>query len=147
MGIGLKLIIVFLLLISIPMGILGVMSYNKAKSVIEDNMKIDYMQMNKQIENYIDAFVESNNEGANQMSKDPNVQNILSDPKSKEFMLKSFKSYAESHKNILNIYLGTKDKAMFMYPNAKLPEGFDPTSRPWYEEALEKNDIIWNRPL
>ena len=49
----------------------------------------------------------------------------------------------ESHKDVQAVYLGTKDKKMLIYPMQDLPAGYDPTSRPWYKLAVEKNVVTW----
>ena len=145
-GIGFKLVLVFLLLISVPLATLGTSSYLKSKAALEENMQTDFTEMGNQIKNAINIFVGANEESAKQMGKDPNVQRILDAPTAKDFMFKSFQAFKESHPNVLSIYLGTRNKDMYVYPQSPLPAGFDPTSRPWYQDAFEKKDIVWTDP-
>ena len=62
-------------------------------------------------------------------------------------MVNGFKGFAESHKGVQSIYIGTVDKKITIYPEQKMPENYDPTSRPWYKEALAKNGTIWTDAL
>lgn len=41
------------------------------------------------------------------------------------------------------LYLGTQEGKMFIYPSTKLPQGFDPRIRPWYEQALKESKVTW----
>ncbi len=145
-GISTKLIVVFILLISIPLSIVGGTSYFKATNTIEENMKENSLQMAGQIRSNINNFIKSYEESSIQMSKDPNVQRILIAETAKSFMLKSFQGYEESHADVLGIYLGTKNREMHIYPVVELPSDYDPTQRDWYKKAVEKNEVTWSDP-
>ena len=141
-----KLIIVFVLLISIPLSIMGVESFIKSENIISQNMQSDYSEVAKQIESNVNAFAENNEELLNQLLNDKDVKAVISNPLAREAMMEKFKSVKESHKNVLNINIGTKNKDFFIYPNQQMPEGYDPTVRPWYTEPKEKNKLIWTDP-
>ena len=142
-GIKFKLISMFILLITIPVLISGMASYFKANNILKENLKGStletVMQTKHAVENYVTAFEQS----ATQMAKDPNVQQINEHPEYLTWMTASFKAYMEAHKDVQAIYIGTKDKKMLIYPEQKLPDGYDPTSRPWYKIAMEKNVVSW----
>ncbi|MCK8058362.1 MULTISPECIES: cache domain-containing protein [unclassified Fusibacter] len=40
-------------------------------------------------------------------------------------------------------YIGYEDKSFVMEPVEELPDGYDPTSRPWYKTAAEQKRSIW----
>lgn len=145
-GLGSKLIIVFILLISIPLAFLGGNSHLKAKSVLEENMKTNFLQMAEEMKGNVDTFATSYEENANYMSKDPNVQRIMEASTAQEFMMKTFKSFKESHEDVEMIYMGTADKNMYAYPSVEFPEGYDPAERPWFKDAKEKNGVVWTDP-
>jgi methyl-accepting chemotaxis protein len=43
--------------------------------------------------------------------------------------------------------MGTADKKMIIYPEQKMPDGYDPTARGWYKEALQnKGKVIRTAP-
>ena len=57
------------------------------------------------------------------------------------------KSIKESDKDILNMYYGTASGKFKTYPNVKMPDGYDSTTRPWYKQALEhKGEVIITPP-
>lgn len=57
-----------------------------------------------------------------------------------------FLNYLASDKNILNIYFGTESKEMYLYPETALPDGYDPTSRGWYQGAIQSEDVYVESP-
>lgn len=142
-GIKFKLISMFIILITIPVLISGMASYVKANNILKENLKGSTLetviQTKQAIENYVTAFEQS----AAQMAKDPNVQQIATHPEYLAWMMESFKAYTESHSDVQAIYIGTKEKKMLIYPEQELPAGYDPTSRPWYKIAMEKNEVSW----
>ena len=45
------------------------------------------------------------------------------------------------------IYLGLESGTLFCFPGkSKFPEGYDPRARPWYQEAMGADGIIWTKP-
>lgn len=145
-GIRTKLIIMFIILITIPLVALGAFSYMKSIAILEDNLKTSSLQLVRQTKDSINNFMKGYEESAKQMSYNLNVKQILNNPESIERMMQSFKSYIEGHEEVKNIYIGTKNKDMYIYPETNISDDFDPTKRPWYIEAINKNDVIWTEP-
>lgn len=145
-GIKAKLIMMFVVLITIPLLALGTFSYMKSVATLEENLKTSSLQFVKETEDAINNLMKGYEESAIQMSYDPNVQQILTHPESVQWMMQSFKSYMKGHKEVKNIYIGTKNKDMYIYPKANISDSFDPTKRPWYIGATSKKDVIWTEP-
>ncbi len=146
MGIRTKLIIMFIILITIPLVVLGTFSYIKSVDILEKNLKTSSLQFVKQTEDSISNFLGGYEKGIRYMSSESNVQQILSNPDSLGLMMNNFKKYLKVHPKVKNIYFGSKNKDMHIYPYANLPSGYDPTARPWYQEAVNKNELIWTDP-
>jgi methyl-accepting chemotaxis protein len=142
-GIKFRLISMFVLLITIPVLISGMASYSKANNILKENLKGSTLETIKQTKQSIENYATSFEQSAIQMAHDPNVQQIKAHPEYLPWMLDSFKAYMESHKDVQAIYIGTEDKKMLIYPQQELPKDFDPTSRPWYQIATQKNEISW----
>lgn len=140
-----KLISTFILLILIPLASLGINSYIKSSNIMKEYMKDTNVQSVKQTKQSIEYYKSEYNNSMNQMLKDPNIQQINNDT-SLPWAMKSFKAFLESHKDIESIYIGTPDKKFYRYPEKTMDTNYDPTSRPWYKEALEKKAIIWTTP-
>lgn len=142
-GIKFKLISMFILLITIPVLISGMASYSKANNILKENLKGSTLETVKQTKQAIENYATSFEQSAFQLAHDPNVQQISTHPEYLPWMTGSFKAFMESHKDIQAVYVGTKDKKMLIYPQIELPADFDPTSRPWYKIATEKNVVSW----
>jgi methyl-accepting chemotaxis protein len=143
LGIKFKLISMFIVLITIPVLISGTASYLKANNILKENLKGSTLETIKQTKQSIENYATSFEQSAIQMSQDPNVQQIGNHPEYLPWMTAGFKAFMESHKDVQAVYIGTKDKKMLLYPKQELPADFDPTSRPWYKLAVEKNAVSW----
>jgi len=141
-----KLIIMFVLLITIPIAALGTGSYITSVSTMEEELKNTSYKLVEEIETSISNYLSGYENSVNMMSNDPNAQAIYDNPDSAQWMMASFKSYINSYKDVANVYLGTRDKEMFVYPSAQLPSGYDPVKTDWYKEAVKKGGLIWTDP-
>lgn len=141
-----KLIAVFTLLILIPLFILGASSYYKSTNLQKQSLRESSFELTKQINSSIQYYTSAYEESILQMAKDSTIQQISAHPELESSMLNTFKAFAESHKGVQSIYIGTTDKKFTIYPAQKMPENYDPTSRVWYKEALAKNSTIWTAP-
>lgn len=145
-GIKSKLILMFVLLITIPIIAIGTISYRKSVSIMEENLKESTLGLLKETKQSIENFTKGYEDSIDQMALDPNVQQLVNDSTSDEWLMNTFKAYIKSHKEVKSIYIGTIDKNMHLYPSAQLSDDYDPTARPWYQKALEKNELIWTDP-
>lgn len=60
---------------------------------------------------------------------------------------KVLEQYAVSHEGTSYVYLGTKDGGYIQWPEETTMVGFDPTKRPWFNDAMNKNgNIIRTEP-
>ncbi len=146
MGIKNKMIIMFTLLISIPLIVLGISTHKRSINIIDGDLKelasstMDGIEIS--IENYLNGY----NENLNMISNNIDVKSIVEHPEYEEFMMYVFKDFIDSHKDSMSIYLGIEDKSIYTYPEAEYEDGFDPTQRLWYKNAVERNTISWTEP-
>lgn len=63
-----------------------------------------------------------------------------------ENVYKVFENYRETHPEVQGIYIGTEDKKMYVDPKFELPADYEPTSRSWYINALNKKGLAWSEP-
>jgi methyl-accepting chemotaxis protein len=82
------------------------------------------------------------------ISKGQDYQKLLNEDNSEaiENILKEFKDYKDTYSEVETIFLGTADKKMYLYPVLELPGDYDPTSRPWYTNALKNMEFTWSEP-
>ena len=60
---------------------------------------------------------------------------------------RDFQKYIQSYPNITLAYFASVDQAMYTYPHVDLPDGFDPSSRPWYQSAVATpEEVIFTEP-
>ncbi|MGG3790880.1 methyl-accepting chemotaxis protein [Geobacillus thermodenitrificans] len=82
-----------------------------------------------------------------QFSESPSAMQMIQDEKAWLQLEKQFRTFLRIHKNVQYIYIGTEQKKMYITPTAEFPDGYDPTSRPWYKEAMERPDqVVWTEP-
>ncbi|MGB4659343.1 MAG: methyl-accepting chemotaxis protein, partial [Mobilitalea sp.] len=48
----------------------------------------------------------------------------------------------ENNSDALSVYYGLMNKDLMIYPETKLPDDYDPTTRLWYQEAVENQDKV-----
>jgi len=53
--------------------------------------------------------------------------------------------YVEKYDSILAMYIGTENKKMYLFPEGPLPDGYDPTMRPWYTSTI-RGSLNWTSP-
>ncbi|MCY6369093.1 methyl-accepting chemotaxis protein [Clostridium ganghwense] len=138
-----KLIIMFVLLISIPLFTLGMMSYSKSAGILKTNFKEATLEVVNQNKMAINNYLKGYEETLKQMSYEANVQQILSNPEYLTRVMGNLESFKKGHEEVLSIYLGTKNKDTYIYPSIKIEEGYDPTEKMWYKEAAKNEGIIW----
>lgn len=131
----------------IPLIIIGIINYNQLKSNIQSNFDSSLKQNTEKIHTEIECEEKANMESTNMLSQDPNAMAIFRNADSPKWLQESFKSFASTHNDINSAYLGTADGKMILFPDEKLPDGYDPRTRDWYKDAVEnKGQIILTEP-
>lgn len=146
LGLRGKLMIIFILVITIPIVVLGAGAYLTSTSVVKSQFEELTKSLGDEVNRAIDTYFHSFEESVEYMAKESNVQSIYSNLDSRIWMLKSFENYINNYTDVANIYLGTEKGDMFVYPKATLPPGFDPRKRDWYIEAVKNNKTTWIDP-
>ncbi len=141
-----KMLLLVFGLIMIPTVLLGLNDYLSSKSLLAENLRDSASEILQGSADATQMFLKSVEEATEMMSKEVNVRSIVSDASFYDPMYHTFSAYADSHKDIENVYFGTRGKAMYPYPKTELPSGFDPTARSWYKEAIAANGSIWTEP-
>lgn len=142
-----KLILLIVGLLSISIISLGFFSYTNSRNVLLNQYTTSSESIAGKLNETLDGFLVSNEQNIEMLSNNLNVTDILSKPVEEHMYLYNvLQNYQEAHSDIQTVYLGTNTKQMFLYPNVNLPAGFDPTSRPWYQDAIKANKIIWTAP-
>lgn len=141
-----KLTIVFALIITIPILVLGAGAYFTSTAVVKDQFKDLTKSLGNEVNKAVDTYFQRFEQSVEYMAMDSNVQSVYSNPGSNFRMLKNFENYIKKYSDVTSIYLGTEKGEMFLYPKANLPADFDPRKRDWYIEAVKNNKLTWVAP-
>lgn len=107
--------------------------------ITNDNAEELTYQIAKEKVSYIDLHSLSLKHDLQSLSVN---KDVLSQDKGE--LLNALGSITQSNKDIMQSYLADETKQMIVYPQSvKLPAGFDPTSRPWYRDAMAANGQIY----
>lgn len=145
-GIGFKLMGMFVLLIGLPLLFLGFMMFRQSSDVLTQKLEDSATQSAVQTQIIISNYLKEFSYITRLLQDDANVQQVVSYPDSKEWMIKLFDSVLANDPEIMNVYIGTEAKEMVLRPKQDLPPGYDPTGRPWYTDATAAKDIVWTSP-
>jgi len=145
-GLGARILAVFMAIMVIGISAIGVTVYSKTNKILEENLAQTTIEMAHAINDSITNYLESYDFIVNFLSDEQNVQGVLQYPRLKLNMMKTFKSIIKNNDDVMNVYLGTKDGVMMLYPVTELPEGYDPRKRGWYQEAVKEDKLIWTDP-
>lgn len=142
-----KLVISLMGICVIPLIILGYGANIQARSILNEKLKLTSQQtlleVNDGISNYFDGF-------SNMIIMISTDYNFVNSDKSEQaaYIPESLKNLKESNSNIFSSYFATTDGKFDIYPNSKMPEGFNPKERPWYKQAVDnKGKVIITLPF
>lgn len=142
-GMKLKLLSMFILLITIPLVFIGINSYTKATKIMEKTYKSSTLEIIKQAKGTLNTYLHGYEESLMQMASENNVQQVAAVETKAQWMMKNFEAFIKGHKEVEHIYIYTEDKNFHIYPSVELPEGYDPTEREWYKKAIKQKSLTW----
>lgn len=141
-GIKSKLMIILLSICIIPVSALGVISYLKSTAILTDSFETSSKQILSQINGSINNYFKGIENNINMLSTNVDYKELLIHPEYEPFAKSLLKDVKENNADLSSVYFGTKTKKMVQYPDDELPADYDPTTRPWYEDALKKKGSI-----
>ncbi len=150
----LKIAVVFSVLISMMFVILGTAMYQLQKE--KEVRSLDQYSQNTMdlVTEQLTTFVQRTDEDMGYYANSEMIRNMLQDgvtPEEEAFLTKEFSEYKKNHPGILDLYIGTKDKKTLsanLAEGGKVPEGYDPTTRPWYKDSeADVKTVHWGLPM
>ena len=122
-----KLTKIISLMVTIPVTVLGLWSIISLKKNNNDN----FLEVSNTFVDASRSIIEK------EILTCENVVDVISGEATQENdILKSqLQLIMKTSNNIINIYFAGEDKSVVQALNEKLPDGFDPTSREWYQNA------------
>ncbi|MBN2794432.1 MAG: methyl-accepting chemotaxis protein [Clostridia bacterium] len=145
-GLGLKIISMFLLVIIIPLGVLGTISFLSSRTSLLDSMDVNGTKYVEATVGSIDNFLGSFGLMIESLAYDEQVISIEDSASAKQVVLNKFGNIMNINKAFLNIYIGTETGNMHIYPEQELPDWFVAKERPWYQAAVQNGVMSWTEP-
>lgn len=145
-GIRFSLMAMFAVLITASLLSMGTMMYTKSVEILQKNVEASSAQVLNEIDNSIAHYMQQFDFITHFLQDDANVTNVIANEDSKQWMLSLFDSILDNNQDVMNAYIGTVNREMILRPQQDLPNGYDPTSRPWYKDAAEAKEVIWTEP-
>ena len=141
-------ILVIVAVLTIGMVVIGIYSAFSLRSNIIDKTKQNLQALAENSGETFWTFIEQHSKLIDLLSKDANVMGVYKREYEEDvWMKKLFYSVIRSYPDVMYVYVGLKDKRMYLVPETELPEGYDPTARPWYQAAVAKpGQIIITEP-
>ena len=142
-----KLIVSLMGICIIPLIILGYGANWQAESILNEKLKVTSQQTLSEVNDGIDNYFEGFSSMIVMLSNNYNFANAdKNEPYS--FIPPLLKNVKESNNGIFSTYVGTSDGKFLIYPNDKMPDGFNPVERPWYKQAIyNKGKVIITLPF
>ncbi|MFJ7734288.1 methyl-accepting chemotaxis protein [Lysinibacillus sp. NPDC097231] len=135
-----KLIFSFLAMLLVPTLLIGIVSYQSAEKQISAEQQASAAESLRTLNTNITNTIEPKLKDVQYFSKKLN-QPYLQEDKVPE--LKSLlQEYVNMHPEVDLVYIGTSDGRLLDEPAQEYPDGFDPRTRPWYEQALNSNGQV-----
>ena len=142
-----KLIISLVGICVIPLMILGFGTYTQSRSILNEKLKVTSQQTLLEVNDGMDSYFNGFSSMVTMLSTNYNFING-DNGESASYIPALLQNVQESDKNIFSSYFGTIDGGFQIYPNKKMPDGFDPRERPWYKQAMDnKGKVIITLPF
>lgn len=137
-----RLIVTFLLIILVPMCTAGIIS----NVILYNNLKASYVssidESVRGVNNVIDQTYSSYEAELSQITENSIAKAALTNPNG-DLVKKELQGIAKSNSQILNVYIATNNKNMYIYPETTLPQGYDPTAKSWYKDTISNSNVLW----
>ncbi|MBM7559415.1 methyl-accepting chemotaxis protein [Marinitoga litoralis] len=118
-------------------------SYTKELNNIEEYLILSTKKRAETINEYFKPIINL----VKILSKNSNIKGVFENTNNERTsILNEFENIINTYNDFEWIYIGLKDKTTLIKPDDDL-EGYDPTSRPWYIEAITNpNEVIISNP-
>lgn len=149
-AIGFKLSLIFIAMSILAISVVGFLNYQNSYDALRNEMEA----LSIQTIDFVDLSVDNYLEGMEKQTKALALNSFLADsynaPENEELIATVFNELGEMkvvEDDILSSYFATEDKRLIIYPEADLPDDFDPTIRDWYIEAVANvGEVVWTDP-
>ncbi|KHC93961.1 methyl-accepting chemotaxis sensory transducer with Cache sensor [Thermotoga sp. Mc24] len=131
-------IMILVLILGAGITFVGTLSMITIRSKILEHTDMNLLIQSEGSADALWNFLQAHIQLVDLLSRDESVINLHSDETKEEDVRSLFERVLKSYPNVMNVYVGLKDGRMYLVPEQKLPEGYDPRVRPWYKDAVSK---------
>ncbi len=139
-----KIVIMLLAVVLLPTMLLGITNYQASRRQLENSIRNAALTSIDNVKGHINTFTRFQEEGLEHLALNSDIRNVKD--RTADSFIGIFSNFLEAHSDVMNVYIGLEDKRIILYPEQELPEGYDPTDRLWYKEALGRNKPVWSAP-
>lgn len=118
-----------IILITLPMFVMGLRSTKLAEEKMLEQYLASMQEINKSYYNLPRKRTRRKCEIASITCGNFNLRNILVDPTTEPYLVDAIAAYRDVNPNVLNSFVGTREKKMYISPYIELPADYDPTTR------------------
>jgi methyl-accepting chemotaxis protein len=129
-----KLIATFAAILMIPTLVLGLLSYQSAKEQLAEQLLSAAHENVRLVDELLERMLTAQEQSIHFFAETTGESQLA--PGQLAALKQRLKSFLSTHKEVGEIYIGTKTGIMLMGSDTKLPDGYDPRTRPWYQAAM-----------
>lgn len=146
-SIQVKFLSTLIILCLIPISVLGVITYNKSYNILLNKFTLTSQQTINEVDRGMNNYFSGLQNYENMLSDNFDIKEVSNHPEFETYAMGILQNVQTSDKDIMNVYLGQANKKMLLYPAQDLPKDYDPTVRPWYENAIKnKGKVVFTDP-
>ena len=145
--IGVKLVIMFCLLIFIALTYVGFSASNQAADIIETNFKASTQELIIETTQIVDMFFEKYESILHIYGADPNVRKASANAMFKERLIESMETIYNTNEDITAIYYISKSGTLDAVPSEKIDESIDYSKLEIFANTVDSDDVLWTGPI
>ncbi len=140
-----KLIFSFAIVLLVPTFLIGFIAYQSAKDKVAQQMMQSSKENVQILNQIIDDLIESEMKNVDFLAQGIAIESYQGEEPP---VRKQLEQFLALHPEISTIYVGTQTGQFINAPKIKMPDGYDPRQRPWYQEAMnKKGSVILTSPF
>ncbi|WP_240840842.1 methyl-accepting chemotaxis protein [Acidaminobacter sp. JC074] len=143
MSIKLKVTSMISILILVAVTVLAFSTYSKSVEVLEVTFEENTAELNNKIADGIRKELNGYIHGVEAVAINVDATDIIEKPEYEPFLRSLLKNYVTKYPSAFQMYLGTKNRDMFIEPHFDFPDSYDNTKRGWYIGAKENMTSGW----
>lgn len=140
MKVAKKLLTSFFVILIAAVSIIGGMSYQTAKKNFESQITSSANDNIKILDNLINQMIEAKFNDVNNFARV--IQGNMYQGDNQDELRKVLSQYINLNKDIEQVYVAGNDKKFVQEPNIQMAADYDPTTRSWYKDAVNKQGGI-----